>query len=227
MQGDPTDHLMDGVGVEEYVRAAPTPTARREAFFVLTAAARSNLRGLAFRSGYAPYPPFTGKLSGPPGAWALRNRERVPVLLQPLGLWSGADESDADGGGGIGRALSTQQHAFVNRSLVAVPDHPLDAGLRMLATPLHWIDDRRAEQGDRGLGAFWRKFLGGDPPSRLYHAQGAQFAVSAAAIRRHPRGLYRAMLDELRRPDPVASYYAELCWWYLFDADVAAAAREW
>ena len=142
MQGDPFDHLMAGIGVDAYVAAARSS---RETFFVLTAAAKPDLNGLAFRTGYAPFPPFTGELIGPPGAWAQRNRDRLPVLLQPLGLWSGAGEADDDGGGQQAH-VAAPPAAFVNRSLVAVPYQRIDAGLPMLATHMHWIDRRRAGQ---------------------------------------------------------------------------------
>ena len=213
MQGDPFDHLPTRIRLDDYVQEAQA-TPRRDAFFLLTAVVKSDLRGLAFRTGYSPFAPFTGELVGPPGRWAEINRARLPLLLQPLGLWSGEGESEggSEGGGAV---------AFVNRSLVAVPSAPLDAGLRLLQTHLHWIDERRVAQRDSGFGAFWRRFLGGAPPSRLYHAQGAQFGVSAAAIRRHPPSLYRALLEVLERPDPVGSYYMELVWWYLFDEAAA------
>ncbi|EOD23579.1 hypothetical protein EMIHUDRAFT_373892, partial [Emiliania huxleyi CCMP1516] len=213
----------------DYVRAAEPPHEQREAFFPLTAVARSDLRGLAFRTGYAPPGAafFTGELVGPPAghaaSWQATNRARLPVLLQPLGLWSGGGESDEEYEASLRsrRALTR----FVNRSRVAVPYRKLDAGLSMLATSMHWIERRQAEQRAAGsLERFWRRFLGGAPPSRLYHAQGAQFGVSAAAVRRHPRALYRAMLEELASGgrDPVTSYYCELVWWYLFAAPEAA-----
>ena len=85
---------------------------------------------------------------------------------------------------------------------------------------------RRAERG-RGLAHFWRAYLGGEPPSRLYHAQGAQLALSRDAIHARPWSFYRALLDELRTPDPVGGYYLELMWWHVFDADAAPAAAGW
>ena len=214
MQGDPFDHIPDGLNIADYLDAATTG---RHSFFPLTAVAQSSLNGLALRSGYAPFPPFSGELVGPPGGWAATNRDRLPALLQPLGLWS-AEGEDAP----ASNALSP----FINTSAVAVPYLRAHAGLRMLATRLHWIDTRQLEQRDMGLAHFWRKYrIGGDAPvpSRLYHAQGAQFGVSAAAIRRHPRSFYRALLDELIHRDPVASYYLEMCWWYIFDAEAAVA----
>ena len=99
MQGDPFDHLPAGLSVDTFTAAA---TDSRETFFPLTAVVANaasrvvapprhqrQLRGLGFRSGYAPYAPFTGELMGPPGAWAQQNRDRLPLLLQPLGLWAG------------------------------------------------------------------------------------------------------------------------------------------
>ena len=65
---------------------------------------------------------------------------------------------------------------------------------------------------------FWRRYLPGEPPQLLYHAQGAQFALPRALIRRRPRSFYRALLDELSHPDPVASYYLELLWYHVFAA---------
>ena len=102
--------------------------------------------------------------------------------------------------------------------------------MSVLRTPLHWIHRRSTEQADPGLVHFWRRFMGGEaPPSRLYHAQGAQFGVAAAAIRRRPRAWYAMLREELARggADPVASYYCELVWWYVFDADAARVAAAW
>jgi hypothetical protein len=173
MQADPSDHLLPGVGVEAYVDAARD--AARHTFFPLSAACRADLLGLAFRTGFAPFAPFTGELIGPPpshpSSWASINRKRLPILLQPLGLWSGDGESDDDLDAARGAA---DVPAFVNRSCVAFPYRRLDAGMRMLPTELHWISSRARDQRDGGLSRFWRAFLGGDPPSRLYHAQGVR-----------------------------------------------------
>ena len=59
MQGDPSDHLMPGLTVSSFVKASRSG---RQTFFPLTGVALSpSLHGLAFRSGYAPFPPFTGE----------------------------------------------------------------------------------------------------------------------------------------------------------------------
>jgi len=86
----------------------------------------------------------------------------------------------------------------------------------MLRLDLHWIATRQKAQRAQTLRAFWRRYFPGDLPQLLYHAQGAQFALPRAVIRRRPRAFYRALLDELRHPDPVASYYLELLWYYVF-----------
>ena len=102
--------------------------------------------------------------------------------------------------------------------------------MRVLPQELHWIETRRREQGDAGFTAFWRKFLGSErPPTRLYHAQGAQFGVSAAAVRRRPKAWYEMLRTELARggKDPVLSYYCELVWYYVFDAELAPVAAQW
>ena len=151
---------------------------------------------------YAPFVPFTGRLQDE-RAWGARNRRRLAALMQPSGLWGG--------------------RAGYNRSGVEVPSTPVVAGLPMLRLDLHWIESRRRAQRAAVLPAFWARFLGetdgAQPPQLLYHAQGAQFAVARDAIRRRPWGLYRALLDELRHPDPVASYYLELLWFYIFARD--------
>ena len=103
-----------------------------------------------------------------------------------------------------------------NTSAVEVPSAPVVAGLLMLRLDLHWISSRQEAQRAPTLRVFWRRYLPGEPPQLLYHAQGAQFALPRALIRRRPRGFYRALLDELRHPDPVASYYLELLWYYVF-----------
>lgn len=230
MQGHPWDHFPPGLTIATYVNASRSRHSSRQTFFPLTAVATAPaLRALAFRAGYAPFPPFTGQLGGPPGSWAAQNVARLPVLLQPLGLWSGAGEDELSWSGG------PPPHApgaapFVNRTKVALPLSAVDAGLSVLRTPLHWIHRRSTEQADPGLVHFWRRFMGGEaPPSRLYHAQGAQFGVAAAAIRRRPRAWYAMLREELARggADPVASYYCELVWWYVFDADAARVAAAW
>ena len=98
-----------------------------------------------------------------------------------------------------------------------MPSTPVVAGLPMLRLELHWITTRQKAQRAPTLRAFWRRYLPGKPPQFLYHAQGAQFALPRAVIRRRPRSFYRALLDELRHPDPVASYYLELLWYYVFE----------
>ena len=228
MQGDPFDHMPPGIDVDTYVNAS---TSGRATFFPLTAVTLvPYFRGLAFRTGYAPYPPLSGELVGAPGAWARQNTARLPLMLQPLGLWSGEGEYSLPSHG----RHAGHADAFVNQSVIAVPLRAVDAGLRVLQQPLHWIDDRQKAQGDPGIVAFWRRFAAGElgsehPPSRLYHVQGAQFALSAEAIRRRPKAWYRAMLEELsqRGPDPVASYYCELLWWYLLDEDGTKVALQW
>jgi hypothetical protein len=99
-----------------------------------------------------------------------------------------------------------------------VPSKPVVAGLPMLRLELHWIRSRQEAQRAPTLRDFWRRYLPGEPPQLLYHAQGAQFVLPRAVIRRRPRSFYRAMLDELSHPDPVASYYLELLWYYVFAA---------
>ena len=49
-------------------------------------------------------------------------------------------------------------------------------------------------------------------------SQGAQFAVSREAVRGRPWSFYRSLLDELNHVDPVASYYLELLWYYIFSS---------
>ena len=83
MQGEPWDHLMPGLTVSDYVRhggGAP--------LMPLSAVARSDLKGLAFREGYAPFAPFTGSLLDE-RRWRRRNRRRLAALQQPAGLWGG------------------------------------------------------------------------------------------------------------------------------------------
>ena len=224
MQGAPWDHLPIGLTVAHFLNAS-CRAHDRDTFFPLTAVAQSDLRGLAFRSGYAPFAPFSGTLVGPPGAWTARNGARLAALLQPLGLWQGAGESTDECPGGRHECRTA---ALVNRTPLAVTPRRLDAGLSVLPLELHWIEARRAQQGHPGLDSFWRKFLGGAPPTRLFHAQGAQFGVAASAIRRRPRAFYAALLDEVRhQTDPVAGYYCELIWWYVFDQDAAAQAARW
>ena len=82
-QGEPWDHLMPGLTVSDYVRhggGAP--------LMPLSAVARSDLKGLAFREGYAPFAPFTGSLLDE-RRWRRRNRRRLAALQQPAGLWGG------------------------------------------------------------------------------------------------------------------------------------------
>ena len=86
----------------------------------------------------------------------------------------------------------------------------------MMWIPLDWIRRRQTAQRAPSLRSFFSAYLQCDPPSHLYHAQGAQFSLSRRAIHRHPRSLYRSLLDQLRHTDPVASYYLELMWWYIF-----------
>ena len=103
-----------------------------------------------------------------------------------------------------------------NTSAVEVPSAPVVAGLPMLRLDLHWITSRQEAQRAPTLREFWRRYLPGEPPQLLYHAQGAQFALPRAVVRRRPRGFYLALLEELYHPDPVASYYLELLWYYVF-----------
>ena len=44
------------------------------------AVARADLDGLAFRDGYAPWPPFSGALQPIRDGWARRNARRLPAL---------------------------------------------------------------------------------------------------------------------------------------------------
>jgi hypothetical protein len=217
MQGDPWDHFPVGINVDSYVNASRVHAAGGSgAFFLLTGVATADLQSLAFRTGYAPFAPFTGALVGPPGRWADVNRARVPLFRQPLGLWSGHGEVES----------SAPPGAFVNLTDVAVPYRNIDAGLVALQCPLHWIEERQHDR--QGLARLWHRFMDSEPPSRLYHAHGAQFAVSASALRRRPRSFYQTMLDELRSRDPVSSYYMELMWWYVFDdSGEAAVAEQW
>ena len=274
MQGDPFDHLPAGLSVDTFTAAA---TDSRETFFPLTAVVANpaspsrgpaqhqrQLRGLGFRSGYAPYAPFTGELMGPPGAWAQQNRDRLPLLLQPLGLWAGEGEHETSWPSSRGashlpnpsssssaspRSTSSsaqgpgEEHIggppphrvegppFVNRTALALPLHTIDVkNLKVLPIELDWIEARRATQGDPGLAHFWRRFIGSEsPPTRLYHSQGAQFGVSARAVRRRPKAWYEMLRDELARGgvDPVASYYCELAWFYVFDTELAPATARW
>ena len=114
--------------------------------------------------------------------------------------------------------------------MIVLPLRTFDAGLRLLPQELHWIEQRRVAQHDMGFTAFWRRFMGGEwPPARLYHAQGAQFGVSASAVRRRPKAWYEMLRAELERGgrDPVLGYYCELVWWFVFDADLAPVAARW
>ena len=93
---------------------------------------------------------------------------------------------------------------------------------QLLDQPLAWITQRREAQRAKSFSTFWRYWLGCEPPPLLYHAQGAQFALSREAIRMRPRSFYQALLEvELRHIDPVASYYLELMWWYIFTPEEA------
>jgi len=198
LQGEPWDHLAPGLALDDYVNTTGVDT-----FVPLTAVARNDLQGLAFRDGYAPFAPFTGRLEDPV-RWAALNRRRLPALLQPLGLW--------------GATLG------YNKSEVEVDVGDDGAALpNMLRLPLHWIDRRMHEQRARTLVDFWRAFMRCEPPTHLFHAQGAQFSVSRRAIQSRPRAFYRTLLDELLHVDPVASYYLEVMWWYIFDARAARA----
>lgn len=172
-----------------------------DVFMIITAAAGSELNSLIFRDGYAPFVPFTGRLDDEV-SWAIANRARLPVLLQPLGLWgstSGYNKS------GVQVALTDEGPAFPN----------------MMRLPLHWIHDRRSRQHAPSLEEFWRSHMRCEPPAHLYHAQGAQFSLSRRAIHSRPRDFYMALIDQLLHIDPVESYYLELMWWYIFDEDAA------
>ena len=117
----------------------------------ITAVARSDLRALAFRDGYAPFAPFSGRLDDE-RRWAVLNRQRLPLLLQPLGLWGA--------------------HEGYNKSEVAVELFDDGAALpNMMRLPLHWIERRTQEQNARPLRAFWNAFMHCEPPVHLYHAQ--------------------------------------------------------
>ena len=67
-----------------------------------------------------------------------------------------------------------------------------EPGLPLLRTRLHWIDER-AEGGDgaAGLRAWWRRWFESEPPELLFHNQGAQFALSRAAVPKKPSGASR------------------------------------
>lgn len=54
----------------------------------ITAVARADLSALAFRDGYAPFAPFTGRLQDEV-EWTALTKQRLSLLLQPLGLWGG------------------------------------------------------------------------------------------------------------------------------------------
>jgi hypothetical protein len=194
-QGEPQAHMPAGLDVDDYVAS------RARVFAPLTAVARRTLRGLGFRDGYAPYAPFTGTIVDEAG-WRRRTRARLPLLLQPALCWG-----------------ATRGY---NKSEVAVPPQEGGGGWPpLLDQPLRWVLERRVQQRARSFRDFYRGWLGCEPPPLLYHAQGAQFALSRAAIRARPRSFYRALLDELRHPDPVASYYLELMWWYVFNPEEA------
>ena len=78
--------------MDDYLSARHSPGI----FMPLTAAAATDLSSLIFRDGYAPFVPFTGRLDDE-RAWALRNRARLPVLQQPLGLWGSLDGYNKSG----------------------------------------------------------------------------------------------------------------------------------
>lgn len=186
---------MPGVGLDAYLSSHAHPV-----FLLLTAVARTDLSGWGFRDGYAPVEAFAGRLQPHPCDWPSLNRARVPLLLQPAGLCS------AKGPAGC-----------YNRSGVVVASRRTADGLPLLRQWLHWIASRQSEQRARSLPDFWRAYLHGEPPRLLFHAQGAQFAVSREAVRRRPWSLYRSLLDDVTgHVDPVASYYLELLWWYVF-----------
>jgi hypothetical protein len=88
MQGEPWDHLMPGLTVKDYVRHGGG-----EPLMPLSAVARSDLAGLAFRDGYAPFAPFTGSLVDE-SRWRRRNWRRLAVLQQPAALWGGTAGCD-------------------------------------------------------------------------------------------------------------------------------------
>jgi len=194
MQGDPFDHFPIGINVESYINSST------DVFLLLTGVVRADLSALAFRDGYAPFRPFTGRLQDE-RHWAMLNAQRIPVLLQPLGLW-GAREG-------------------YNKSEVAVKTSDEGALPNMLRMPLHWILQRAQQQRSLSLADFWLTFMQCKLPSLLYHAQGGQFSLSRHAIQSRPRTFYRALLDHVIHIDPVSSYYLELMWWYIFDENLA------
>eukprot|EP00899_Mesostigma_viride_P014267 jgi/Mesvir1/22841/Mv20100-RA.2 len=72
---------------------------------------------------------------------------------------------------------------------------------------------------------------GETPQGLVFFAQGAPMALSRDAIRRHPKAFYEKLLEHLAMSqDPIAGYYAEMSWQYIFDPAVdeqALMARYW
>ena len=62
---------------------------------------------------------------------------------------------------------------------------------------------------------FWHAVFGTDPPPVVAFAHGAQFAASAAAIRRVPRATYAYLLTKLEGGSEEYEYYVAMSWWYL------------
>ena len=202
-QGSPYAHLPAGMSLHDYVRA-PEMNATEQSIFLITGVAKSNLHGLAFRTGYFPYEGFSGSPR------SQNDFER----LNP-NIW----KSMRAVCGGWQRNTSLVDYSKVAYSVKneVSPECPRDA-LPMLNITLQWIlDVFDREPGTPSLQEFWEELEIGVFPSYLYHAQGAQFTLTRKRIRSRPKEFYQRLLKSVSQSkNPVEGYYLELVWFYIF-----------
>jgi len=174
---------------------------------------------------------------GTTGSHLMTNVSMEDYLLEP---YHTSDAATSVGLGGFFMPITMVINANLTQSTIRSSFAPPTAGTPRPAIPRpvphmprgdagdHWLawernlfidfihSKVRGESKPMPYGDFFRKVTGGRvAPPELPFAQGAQFAASAAAIRRTPKATYQWLLAQMESGKQEITYYLELSWLFL------------
>jgi len=131
------------------------------------------------------------------------------------------------------RAITSMRLGFSDRPIANTISRPVPAVPPILAHWERWehnnfgglVRKKFPNSSQPSLAKLHRRLLGIELPPVMYFAQGAQFAASAAALRRVPRAMYKWLLGLLSIPEYGGiGYWMEVLWPTLIGAPMPSAA---
>jgi len=130
-------------------------------------------------------------------------------------------------------AITSMRLGFSDRPITETISRPVPAVQPILSHWERWeqnnfsnyVKSRFPNSSQPSLAELHRRLLGRELPPVIYFAQGAQFAASAAALRRVPRATYKWLLELLSIPAfGSVGFWLEVLWPALIGAPVPSAA---